>query len=228
MARSRQKLAKRSSRRSVPARPGSETLAADESLEQRLTAEILAIDRGSKIRVVEDVVAIGQRIKVLQVHLGFGQWLSWLSGHLPFSPRTAQRYVAVAHWAAEHPDDYEHFASLGLGKLQLIAGLTPQLRARFRRQQRFRLPGTSTRKTLALMTHEQLDSVIRGLGDFTARPPALPPGKVLQRFRHRLAGLDAMADQLRAHADALPVDEVEEAVEALEAVLAEVRELLPG
>lgn len=228
MARSRKKLAKRSSRRNVPVRSGSAALSAGESLEQRLTAEILALDRGTKTRVVQDVVAIGQRILVLQQHLGFGQWLSWLSEHLPYSPRTVQRYVAVTQWAAENPDDYEHFASLGLGKLQLIAGLTSQQRARFRRQQRFQIPGTSTRKTLALMTHEQLDTVVRGMDSFAARAPGLPPGKVLQRFRHRVAGLDTLADQLRAHADSLPVQDVEDTVEALEAVLAEVRELLPG
>ena len=227
MARSRKKLAKRSSRRGVPARSGSDALTGAESLEQRLTREILAIDGGTKARVVHDVVAIGQRIKQLQVHLGFGQWLSWLSGHLPYSPRTAQRYLAVAQWASEHPGDYEHFGSLGLGKLQLIAGLTPQQRARFRRQQRFQIPGTRTRKTLALMTHEQLGSVIRGMDSLAAVSPTVPPAKVLQRFRHRVAGLDVLADQLRANADALPAQDVEDAVEALEAVLAEVRSLLP-
>lgn len=221
------KIAKRSSRRKVPTRASATTLAVSESVEQQLTQEILEIDRGTKVRVVRDVVAIGLLIKQLQEHLGFGQWLSWLSQHLPYSPRTAQRYVAVAQWASENPDDYEHFAPLGLGKLQLIAAATPQQRDRFRRQQRFQIPGTRTRKTLALMTHEQLNKVIRGMGRFAAQPPTLPIGQVLQRFQHRVAGLDALADQLRAHADALPTQEVEETIEALEAVLSEVRTLLP-
>ncbi|MCR9166332.1 MAG: DUF3102 domain-containing protein [Nannocystaceae bacterium] len=229
MARPRKKLAKRSARRS-PARrtpAASSDLAATESTEHRLTREILELDRRSKARVVADVVAIGQRMQALQRHLGFGQWLSWLSAQLPFSPRTAQRYIAVARWAEEFPDDYEHFAGLGLGKLQLLAGLTPAQRARFRSQQRFQIPGTRTRKTLALMTHEQLDRVIRGMNSLTARPPTLPPTKLLQRFRHRLAGLDVLADSLRANADALPAEEVEEAAEELEALLEEVRSMLP-
>lgn len=223
VARSRKKLAKRSSRRAA-IRPGASGLTGAESLAERLTREILEIDRRSKTRVVEDVVAVGSRIKQLQQHLGFGRWLSWLSEHLPYSPRTAQRYVAVAQWSEAFPDDYAHFAPLGLGKLQQIATLTPSQRARFRRQRRFQIPGTNTRKTLALMTLEQLSSVIRGADALAARPQPVDPGKVLQRFRHRLAGLDALADQLRGAA--LPREDVEQAVDALEALLGEVRELL--
>ncbi len=226
MARPRKKRSKRSTRRDTPARSGAATLTGSESLEQRLTREILDLDRSSKTRVVQDLVAIGQRLKQLQVHLGFGQWLSWLSRHLPYSPRTAQRYIAVAQWADDNPDDYEHFSPLGLGKLQRIAALTPQQRARFRRQQRFQIPGSTVRKTLALMTLEQLDQVIGGMGSLTARDPAVPPSKLLQRFRHRVAGLDALADELRANVDALDREDVEATVEALEGVLDEVRELL--
>lgn len=228
MARSRKKVTKRSPRRRTPARSGPATLRPRESVEQKLTREILGLDNGIKARVVEDVVAIGQRLEQLQQHLGFGQWLSWLGTHLPYSARTAQRYVAVARWAAENPEDHEHFAPLGLGKLQLIAGLTPQQRARFRRQQRFGIPGTNTRKTLAQMTHEQLARVIRGPSGLTTEPPALPPSQVLQRFRHRLAGLDVLADQLRTHSDALPVEDIEQTAGELEELLAEVRSMLPG
>ena len=227
MARSRKKLAKRSSRRNSVARPGPASVRARESVEQRLTREIVELDLRSKTRVVQDVVAIGQRMKQLQHRLGFGRWLTWLSQHLPFSPRTAQRYIAVAQWAADNPADFEHFSPLGLGKLQLIAALTPQQRARMRQRQRFQIPGTNTRKTLALMTLEQLDSVIRGMGSLVARPSPLPPGKILQRFRHRVAGLDALADQLRAHASDLSSEDVEETIEALESVLDEMRGLLP-
>ena len=92
---------------------GSATLSSGASVEQRLTAEILALDRGTKTQVVQDVAAIGERINV---------------------PR---------------------------------------------------------------------------------------------QVRHRAAGLDALADQLGAHADVLPEAEVGDTVMALAAVLAEVRGLLP-
>jgi|GEM_PF-2247970 len=226
MARPRKKLARRTNR-TAPTPRGPSDLAADASLEDQLTHEILVLDLRNKTRVVHDVVAIGERLEQLQRLLGFGRWLSWLSKHLPYSPRTAQRYIAVARWAADNPDDLELFAPLGLAKLQLLAALPPQQRARFRRQQRFQIPGTTTRKSLALMTHEQLDRVIRGIGGLTAAPPSIPPGKVLQRFRHRVAGLDALADELRANADALEPDDVADTVAALESVLDEVRALLP-
>ena len=44
-------------------------------------------------------------------------------------------------------------------------------------------------------------------------PPAISPAKVLRRFQHRVAGLDAMADQLRANADASEETEVEETLD---------------
>ncbi|MEM6291323.1 MAG: DUF3102 domain-containing protein [Myxococcota bacterium] len=223
MARPRKKRAKKTTRRSTPARRGSAVLVDSEPLEVRLTREILAVDGASKTRVVHDVVAIGNRLKQLQAHLGFGRWLSWLSEELPYSPRTAQRYIAVAAWAADNEEDFEAFAPLGLGKLQLLAALDPRQRARFRRQQRFQIPGTGTRKTLALMTREQLGAVIEGVGRLSAGPPAVDPTKILQRFRHRVAGLDALADQIREHADALERDEMEAALEALESVAEELR-----
>lgn len=196
-------------------------------MEQRLTREILALDEQNKTRVVRDVVAIGQRLLALQQHLGFGRWLSWLSEQLPYSPRTAQRYIAIAQWADTHPDDFEFFLHLGLGKLQLLASLSPSTRSRFRRHQRFRVPGTNDRKTLALMTHEQLGRVIQGIGGLTSEPPAVPPRKILRRFRHRIAGLDSMADQLRASADAFEADEIEETIGELQAVVEELRTMLP-
>lgn len=225
MARAAKKLASRRSRTSP--RAPSDNLIPHESVEDRLTREILGLDRETKTRVGRDVVAIGQRLLALREHLGFGRWLSWLSQHLPYSPRTAQRYIAIAQWAGEHPDDFEVFLHLGLGKLQHLATLSPAQRARFRRQQSFRVPGTRVRKTLELMTHDELGRVVRGIGGLTSQPPAIPPAKVLRRFRHRVAGLDAMADQLRANADAFEETEIEETLEALLAVADELRTMLP-
>ncbi len=227
MARSRKKRAKKTTARNTPARrPSSTTISARESVEQRLTREILSIDRTNKARLAHDVVAIGERLAQLQERLGFGQWLSWLSRHLPFPPRTAQRYIAIAMWAGEHAEDFEQFAPLGLGKLQLLAALPPQRRARFRRQQRFQVPGTGTRKSLELMTLQQLDAVIRGMESLTASAPSVSPAAMLRRFRHRVAGLDALADQLRDNADALPVDDVAATIHDLESVLEELRSVL--
>lgn len=222
MARAGKKLA-RGRRRSA----ATGELVARESLQEQLTREILELDRETKTRVVQDVVAIGQRLLALQEHLGFGRWLPWLSEHLPYSPRTAQRYISIARWADEHPEDFEYFLHLGLGKLQLLAGLSPVQRDRFRRHQRFRIPGSNVRKTLVLMTYEQLGRVVQGIGGLTSEPPAIPPRKVLQRFRHRIAGLDVMADQLRANADAFADGEIRATIADLQAVVDELSTMLP-
>ncbi len=49
----------------------------------------------------------------------------------------------------------------------------------------------------------------------------------LRRYGHRVAGLDAMADQLRANADVFEEIEVAEMLEALLAVAAQLRTVLP-
>ncbi|MBV1862020.1 MAG: DUF3102 domain-containing protein [Nannocystaceae bacterium] len=82
MAQSGKKLAERFGRGRTSTRSGSSALSSEASVEQRLTGEILAIDHGTKARVVQDVVAIGARLQALQQHLGFGRWLPWLSEHL--------------------------------------------------------------------------------------------------------------------------------------------------
>ncbi|MEM6295259.1 MAG: hypothetical protein AAGA54_28565 [Myxococcota bacterium] len=124
------------------------------------------------------------------------------------------------------PDEFEFFLHLGPGKLQLLASLSPTQRARFRRHQRFRIPGTNDRKTLALMTHEQRGRVVQNVGGLISEPPAIPPAKVLRRFRIRVAGLDAMADQLRAHAGSFEHGEIEGTIDELQAVLDELRTML--
>jgi hypothetical protein len=187
----------------------------------RLTTEILELDRAGKRRVANNVAAIGRRLLALQQHLGFGSWLRWLVDRLPYSPRTAQRYIALAQWADTFPDDFEHFAHLGIGKIQLLATLTEAKRRRFRRGGTFSIPGVPIRKTLEVMTHVELASIISASSSFQIQPPALPASKILQRFRHRVAGLDAIADQLRARADDLDVDDVREAYDEMLAVAEE-------
>ena len=216
----KKKTKKKNSRRgpvldSVVAVPGVDPVA------MRLTSEILELDRNGKRRVANNVVAIGRRLVALQQRLGFGDWLRWLSDRLPYSPRTAQRYIALAQWAETFPGDFEHFAHLGIGKIQLLATLTVARRRRFRERDSFRIPSTGVRKSLEIMTHLELASVISASSSLQAQPPAIPAAKILQRFRHRVAGLDAMADQLRARAEELDEDDVREVYDEMLAVAEE-------
>ncbi len=221
MSRAKTVSKKRSSRRVPARRAAADALSARLPTDQRLTAEILEIDRANKTRVTRDVVAIGSRLFELQRYLGFGQWLAWLIEHLPYSPRTAQRYIALARWAADNAEEFEVFEHLGVGKLQVLAALPERARRRFRRQQRFQIPGSSARKTLEVMTLEELRTLAGGAGTLVARPPALPPAKVLQRFRHRVEALDVLADQVRANAAELAPEDIREAAVALQAVVDE-------
>jgi hypothetical protein len=157
----------------------------------------------------------------LQQHLGFGQWLRWLVDRLPYSPRSAQAYISLAVWAEEFEDDFEAFAHLGIAKLQLLAALPASRRARFGSGGTFAIPGSGERKRLEVMTYVELKSITAGIGGLQAVPPALPASKILQRFAHRTAGLDALADELRARAGELEVEEVREVVQRLSGVVEE-------
>ena len=196
----------------------------DVNVAGRLTEEILELDRTGKRHVAHNVVAIGRRLLALQHHLGFGDWLRWLGQKLPYSPRTAQRYIALTQWATAFPEDFELFAHLGIGKIQQLALLTDRQRRKFRSGRRFQIPGGSTPKTLEVMTFADLAAIIAGPGGLQAAPASLPAGKVLQRFRHRVAGLDAMADQLRDRAEELDLENVRQAYDEMLAVAEEIEE----
>lgn len=185
---------------------------------EQLTIEILELDRQGKRDAARNVAEIGQRLLVLREQLAFGNWLAWLSERLPYSPRSAQRYITVARWAKANPDDFEFFAPFGLGKLQLLMSLPPVQRARFRRRRRFLIPATGRRKSLAIMTVPEFEGVLGGRRALTATPPALPPATMLRRFSHRVAGLDAMADELRSRSDQLDADDVRDVIEDLRSV----------
>jgi hypothetical protein len=60
-------------------------------------------------------------------------------------------------------------------------------------------------------------------GGFAALPPAIPVATLVRRFRHRVAGLDAIADSLRAHADEVDRDDARDLHDSLVAVAEELR-----
>lgn len=194
---------------------------ASADLTTRLTAEILELDRTGKRAVVENVVAIGERLLDLQKHLGLGKWLQWLSDELPYSPRTAQRYISIAVWAQDNPEDFEQFAHLGVGKLQLLAPLPRRERRKFRSNRTFPIPGGDKRKSVEVMTHIELAAILAASRDLAIAPPTIPIDRVLGRFRHRVAGLDALADTLRERADEIEHDDVRQLHEEILAVAEE-------
>lgn len=111
----------------------------------------------------------------------------------------------------------------------LIAQLPPQRRARLRNAGPLAIPGVAHRKRLEAMTFAELTAALIPApgGGFDSVPPAVPIGTLLRRFRHRLAGLDAMADQLRARAGELDPQDVRRLRSEL-AQLSEELRALPG
>jgi hypothetical protein len=221
---SKKKAGKKSGRRGSAIVP--DVVLTDVTLAERLTSEILDLDGRGKRGLAHNVAEIGRRMLALQQHLGFGHWLTWLSERLPYSPSTAQRYIAVARFADSFPEDFEAFAHLGLLKLIILAQLPPQRRAALRHAGPLPIPGEPGRKRLEVMTIVEMTAALIPApgGGFAALPPAMPIDTLLRRFRHRVAGLDAMADQLRARADELEVEDARQVYEATLAVAEELEE----
>jgi hypothetical protein len=193
---------------------------------QRLTKEILALQRDAGAKVAAAVVAMGAKMREIQASLEPGQWLSWLATAVPFTPRTVANYMRLSEWAEEDPREVGRLEHLGPTKLYMLAPLTPERRRGLTARVPIVIPGHPRPKTIDVMTVAELGRVIGGL---TTRPsPKKPIGKLVQGMRHRIAGLDAVADELVRRKD--EVDEVQAAavLEALRAVLAELEGAFEG
>lgn len=60
------------------------------------------------------------------------------------------------------------------------------------------------------MTHIELVTMLQGSRDLQAEPPKVPIDTVVQRFRHRIASLDALTDTLRTRADEVKRRDIEQ------------------
>lgn len=79
------------------------------------------------------------------------------------------------------------------------------------------IPGHERPKTIEVMTKVELAKVIGGL---TTRPtPPKAIGALVQGLRHRIAGVDAVADELVRRRDEVDEEQAEAVLEALRAVL---------
>lgn len=81
------------------------------------------------------------------------------------------------------------------------------------------IPGHELPKTIDTMTAVELGAVI---GSLVTRPgPRKPIGRLVQGIKHRIAGLDAVADELLRRKDEVEEEDAAAMVEALRAVLEE-------
>lgn len=160
-----------------------------------LTRQINTLQRDAAVRVVNAVVAIGGRIAEVRARLLHGQWQHWIAEAVPFTPRTVTNYMALAAWADARPQEVERLASLGPSKLYLLAGLPLASRRRLT-SSRAVVFSDGREKTVGLMTLSEFVEAIgeeRGLAIAETRPPI---GRVLGKMRHRIAGLEAIVEEL--------------------------------
>lgn len=186
----------------------------------RLTREILELQHDVAGKVVTAIVQIGTRMRAVRAALEHGQWLSWLETAVPFDRRTVTRTMRLSEWAEAEPREVERLEHLGPTKLYMLAVLPPERRRELtRRGVPLVIPGHERPKTIDVMTVVELGEVIGGL---TTRPaPVRPITAVVQGVRHRIAGLDAVADELVRRKREVDDEQADAVLEALRSVLAE-------
>lgn len=194
---------------------------------QRLTREILALQTDVAAKVVAAVAEMGARMRQIRAALDHGQWLSWVSTAVPFDARTITRAMRLSEWAEAEPRELERLEHLGPTKLSMLAPLPPERRRTLtRRGVPIVIPGHERPKTIDVMTTVELGQVIGGL---VARPaPKKPIARVVQGLRHRIAGVDAVVDEVVRRKDEVDDEQASALVEAVRAVLAELEEAFEG
>ena len=177
-----------------------------------LTERIRAVDRETKAALVHGVVELGRLLFEVQQLIPYGEWTRWLSEGVHIEPRTATRYMQVSQWAASAPQEFAKVEDLDITKIYRLLSLEPQVRRRLY-DRPIRIPASGVRLRLPEMTVPQLDDVIR---DLTARPPEQDPvPKLVQGARHRVAALQAHAEQLIEHGDHIDPETIAELHEDL-------------
>lgn len=193
---------------------------------QRLTKEILALQRDAGAKVAAAAVEMGAKMRQIQAVLEPGQWLRWLETAVPFTRRTITNYMRLSAWAEEQPRELGRLEHLGPTKLYMLAPLAPDLRRKLTGRAPIVIPGHPRPKVIDVMTVAELTKVI---GDLTTRPsPRKPIGKLVQGLRHRIAGVDAVADELVRRKDEVDEEHADALLEALRAVVAELEEAFDG
>jgi hypothetical protein len=199
--------ARRLSRRSAPARASAVLVTRAHRSIRALTREIRDIDRRASHDDTEARVAIGQRLAEVRTKLEHGSWLDWVEHELPFAPRTAQRYLQLSEWAAEHPGSYRRIAPLGTTKTYLLSRLDgAELRA-FLRVKEHLVPGSNKRVELALLTGAELALLLRHLLGIDEGPK---PAKLMSNYRKRVTGLVQATAELARNVDELDESDVVE------------------
>lgn len=134
---------------------------------QRLTKEILALQREAGAKLAAAVIAMGSKMRQIQAALEPGQWLAWLETAVPFDRRTIANYMRLSEWADDDPREVGRLEHLSPTKLYMLAPLAPERRRELTGRVPIVIPGHPRPKTVDVMTVAELGRVIGGL---TTRP----------------------------------------------------------
>jgi hypothetical protein len=157
----------------------------------RITGEILSIEAEGARKSAESLVQIGRRIAAVQQRLPYGQWTEWVDDRLPYTPRTAERYIALHEWSQLEPAEFHRLKHLGPAKLYVIMALPEPRRRGLVPAKTITYRGT--KKTLATLTRDEM----LDLFGFKASPaPDIAIEKVVQGARIRIAKLDTFVDMM--------------------------------
>ena len=128
----------------------------------QLTRDILELCGASGKRSVTARAEIGRLLLQVQQHLDWGDWRPWLSRHVPFTARTAERAIALHQLRQSAPQRFARLAPLGVSKANVLVTLPPALVDELFGKAHT-VPGTTIDKTVLAMTFAELMQVISSL-----------------------------------------------------------------
>ena len=166
--------------------------------------------------MTKTVVEIGRRMTQIHDRLAHGQWNRWVEQSTLFERRTIDNYMRMFRFSRDEPRQFARFAHLGPSKLYVLASADIARVAKLKVREAIAIPGGGGRKTIDDMTVRELSRVV---GDLAPVPHDEPPiGKLVQSATHKIAGLQAVVDDLVARADELPAGTADDLAQTLRAL----------
>jgi hypothetical protein len=172
----------------------------------QLTASVRELVRHVARADVEARVQIGGQLIRIRTLLKHGQWLDWVEHEVPFTSRSAETYIKLAHFAQGDPLRYGKVADLGATKVYLLMALPPVLFDRVLAAKDHRIPATSKRKALGVMTLAELIEVVSELRS----GPRDAGEKLVRDYRRQVHALMRTMDLLIEHDDQVAADELDD------------------
>jgi hypothetical protein len=172
----------------------------------QLTASVRALVRHAARADVEARVQIGGQLIRIRTLLKHGQWLDWVDHEVPFTSRSAENYIKLAHFSKSDPLRYGKVADLGATKVYLLMGLPPALLDRVLAAKDHRIPSTSQRKVLSVMTLAELIEVVSELRS----GPRDAGAKLVRDYRRQVHALMRTMELLIEHDDQVSAGELDD------------------